>query len=230
MKKSLFLATIFLFIFSCEIKKNDFFPLVEGMQWVYSLKISSSYTGKSYNKRIMVTNYGVKKNKKSLEVSKLYSDGSFYTYEIEENQLKRTSVIIAFSDGIVEPVKKIIYPDLFFNQQKWMVKEQLFLVKGFQPPLLNVKPRSQFEMTYMVNKKYKTFIENGQSFKNCIEIVGNGSTNFIGDTRSGPIKVNIKNLEILCDGVGLVKQVRSENTEASAFGNMTLTKKLLSLN
>ena len=85
-------------------------------------------------------------------------------------------------------------------------------------------------MTYKVNKKFKKFIENGQSFKDCIEIVGNGSTNFIGDTRSGPIKVDIKNIEILCEGVGLVKQVRSENTEASAFGNMTLTKNLLSLN
>ena len=212
------------------MNKHEYFPIVEGMQWVYSVKINSSYTGKSYNKRVMITNYGVKKNKNSLEISKLYSDGSFYTYEIVKNQLRRTSVIISFSDGIVEPVKKIIYPDLLFNQVKWVVKEQLFLVKGFQPPLLNVKPRSQFNMIYTVKKKYKTFVENGQSFKNCIEIVGNGSTNFIGDTRSGPIKVDIKNLEVLCDGVGLVKQVRSENTEASAFGNMTLTKSLLNLN
>ena len=178
----------------------------------------------------MVTNHGFKKKKDSMEISKLYSDGSFYTYEIFKNQLKRTSVIIAFSDGIVEPVKKIIYPDLFFNQRKWIVREQLFLVKGFQPPLLNVKPRSQFDMIYKVSKKYKTFVENGQSFKNCVEVVGNGSTNFIGDTRSGPIKVEIENIEILCDGIGLVKQVRSENTEASAFGNMTLTKNLLSFN
>jgi len=96
--------------------------------------------------------------------------------------------------------------------------------------LLNVKPRSQFDMIYKVRKKYKTFVENGQSFKNCVEVVGNGSTNFIGDTRSGPIKVDIENIEILCDGIGLVKQVRSENTEASAFGNMTLTKNLLSFN
>ena len=212
------------------MNKIDYFPSAQGMQWVYSVKISSSYTGKSYNKRIMITNHSVEKKKDSLEISKLYSDGSFYTYQIAENQLKRTSVIIAFSDGIVEPVQKVIYPDLFFNQKKWVVTEQLFLVKGFQPPLRNVKPRLKFDMTYKVNKKLKKFILNEQSFKNCVEIVGNGSTDFIGDTRSGPIKVNIRNLEILCDGVGLVKQVRTENTEASAFGNMTLTKNLLTLN
>ena len=212
------------------MNKNNYFPSAQGMQWLYSVKISSSYTGKSYNKRIMITNHSVEKKKDSLEISKLYSDGSFYTYQIAKNQLKRTSVIIAFSDGIVEPVQKVIYPDLFFNQKKWVVTEQLFLVKGFQPPLRNVKPRLKFDMTYKVNKKLKKFILNEQSFKNCVEIVGNGSTDFIGDTRSGPIKVNIRNLEILCDGVGLVKQVRTENTEASAFGNMTLTKNLLTLN
>ena len=37
------------------------------------------------------------------------------------------------------------------------VKEQLFLVRGFQPPLLNVKPRSQLEMNYTIKKRHKKF-------------------------------------------------------------------------
>ena len=59
-------------------------------------------------------------------------------------------------------------------------------------------------------------------------IEGNGNTTFIGDTRSGPIEVEIVNYEWICDGVGVVKQKRLEKTNASAFGNMTLEKYLLS--
>ena len=129
---------------------------------------------------------------------------------------------------MVEPVKKIIYPDSQFNQKQWVIKEQLFLLKGFQPPLLNVKPRSQFEMSYKVNKQFNNLKLNGKTYKFCLMIEGNGNTTFIGDTRSGPIDVEIVNYEWICDGVGVVKQKREEKTNASAFGNMTLEKHLLS--
>ena len=79
-------------------------------------------------------------------------------------------------------------------------------------------------------RRHKTFKVNDLVFDDCIEIEGKGNSNFIGDTRSGPINVNIENIEILCDGIGLVKQIRSENTNASAFGNMTLIKNLMSFN
>ena len=52
---------------------------------------------------------------------------------------------------MVEPVKKIIYPDIYLIKNEWIIKEQLFFVKGFQPPLLNVKPR-KFDMTYKIKK------------------------------------------------------------------------------
>ncbi len=178
----------------------------------------------------MVTNLNVEKKGNKTKLSKLYSDGNYYTYEKENEKLNRVSVILAFSDGIDEPVKKTVYPDLTFNQNEWVVKEQLFLVKGFQPPLLNVKPRSQFDMTYKVNRKFKKYKIRGVLYTDCIELIGKGSTNFIGDTRSGPINVDIKNIEILCNNVGLVKQVREEETNASAFGNMRFVKELMSFN
>ena len=87
----------------------------------------------------------------------MYSDGSYYSYAIDGKKIIRTSVILAFSDGIDEPVEKIIYPDSDFIQKEWIVREQLFLVKGFQPPLLNVRPRSQFDMNYKIKRRYKKF-------------------------------------------------------------------------
>ena len=218
---------LFFLIHSCEFTENNYFPSTNGLNWVYSVVIKSSYTGKSHTKRIMVTNLSEKNKNNEKEFSRLYSDGSYYSYEIDNNKLIRTSVILAFSDGIDEPVQKTVYPDLNFNQKEWIVREQLFLVKGFQPPLLNVRPSSQFDMKYKVKKKYKKYKFNKLIFNNCIEIEGSGSTNFIGDTRSGPINVKIKNNEVLCNDVGLVKQIRSEDTNASAFGNMTLIKKLM---
>ncbi len=137
---------------SCEFSQKDYFPSTYGLKWVYSVSIKSSYTGKSSNKRVMITNFHQSKKNEVEEFSKLYSDGSYYSYEIKDGKVERTSVILTFSDGIYEPVRKIIYPDLSFKQNEWKVKEQLFLVRGFQPPLLNVKPRSQLEMNYKIKK------------------------------------------------------------------------------
>ena len=213
---------------SCEFSQKDYFPSTYGLKWVYSVAIKSSYTGKSSNKRVMITNFYQSKKNKVEEFSKLHSDGSYYSYEIRDGKVERTSVILTFSEGIDEPVKKIIYPDLNFKQKEWKVKEQLFLVRGFQPPLLNVKPRSQLEMNYKIKKRHKRIKFKNATYDDCIEIEGTGNTKFIGDTRSGPINVEVRNNEILCNNIGLIKQVRTENTNASAFGNMTLTKNLMS--
>ena len=217
-------------IFSCDSRNSEYFPSNLGSKWIYSVKVKSSYTGKINEKRVMILNAEKKNRGKIIELSRLYSDGSYYTYEIDKKKkiLTRSSVILTFNEGIIEPVKKTIYPDLSFKQKEWIVKEQLFLVKGFQPPLLNVKPRSQFDMSYKIIKNHNRFNLNGVIYKNCKEILGKGITNFIGDTRSGPIEVEILNTEFLCEGVGIVKQVRYENTNASAFGNMSLTKELIS--
>ena len=96
----------------------------------------------------------------------------------------RKSVLLAFEEGIVEPVEKIVYPDFSFKQKKWEVQEQLFLVKGFQPPLRNFKPRSKFNMSYKVIRENFDFRIKKKSFKNCIEIHGEGEASFIADTRS----------------------------------------------
>ena len=229
-KLTLFIVFIFLAAQSCEFNEKNYFPSEVGLKWLYSVNIKSSYTGKSNMKRIMVTNLNENNKSNDKEFSRLYSDGSYYSYAIDGKKIIRTSVILAFSDGIDEPVEKTIYPDSNFIQKEWIVREQLFLVKGFQPPLLNVRPRSQFDMKYRIMRRHKTFKVNDLVFDDCIEIEGKGNSNFIGDTRSGPINVNIENIEILCNGIGLVKQIRSENTNASAFGNMTLIKNLMSFN
>ena len=224
-----YLAIVFFLIQGCKSEKNNFFPSDINLKWTYSISIYSSYKNERLLKRIMITNAKKDKQNNKVELSKLYSDGSYYTYEIDEKEktVSRKSVVLAFNEGIVEPVKKVVYPDLSFKNNEWETQEQLFLVKGFQPPLRNFKPRTRFKMKYKVSRRNFKFKSKNKSFEDCIEIEGKGNASFIADTRSGPIIVNVTNNEVLCNNIGLVYQKRSEITNASAFGNMELKKYLI---
>ena len=85
----------------------------------------------------------------------------------KKKTVSRKSVVLAFNEGIVEPVKKVVYPDLTFKNNEWETQEQLFLVKGFQPPLRNFKPRTRFKMKYKVSRRNFKF----KSKKNHLRIV-----------------------------------------------------------
>ena len=224
-----YLAIVLLLIQSCKSEKNNFFPSDVNLKWTYSISIYSSYKNERFLKRIMITNAKKDKQNNKVELSKLYSDGSYYTYEIDEKKktVSRKAVVLAFNEGIVEPVKKVVYPDVTFKTNEWETQEQLFLVKGFQPPLRNFKPRTRFKMNYKVSRRNFKFKSKKKSFDNCIEIEGKGNASFIADTRSGPIIVDVINNEVLCNDIGLVYQKRSEITNASAFGNMELKKYLI---
>ena len=224
-----YLAVVFLLIQGCKSEKNNFFPSDINLKWTYSINIYSSYKNERFLKRIMITNAKKDKQNNKVELSKLYSDGSYYTYEIDEKKktVFRKSVVLAFNEGIVEPVKKVVYPDLTFKTNEWETQEQLFLVKGFQPPLRNFKPRTRFKMKYKVSRRNFKFKSKKKLFEDCIEIEGKGNASFIADTRSGPIIVDVINNEVLCNNIGLVYQKRSETTNASAFGNMELKKYLI---
>ena len=224
-----YLAIVLLLIQGCTPEKNNFFPSDINLKWTYSINIYSSYKNERFLKRIMITNAKKDKKNNKVELSKLYSDGSYYTYEIDEKKktVFRKSVVLAFNEGIVEPVKKVVYPDLTFKTNEWETQEQLFLVKGFQPPLRNFKPRTRFKMKYKVSRRNFKFKSKKKSFDDCIEIEGKGNASFIADTRSGPIIVDVTNNEVLCNNIGLVYQKRSEITNASAFGNMELKKYLI---
>ena len=224
-----YLALVFLLITGCKSENNNFYPSDINLKWTYSINIYSSYKNERLLKRIMITNVKKDKQNNKVELSKLYSDGSYYTYEIDKKKktVVRKSVVLAFNEGIVEPVKKVVYPDLTFKTNEWETQEQLFLVKGFQPPLRNFKPRTRFKMKYKVSRRNFKFKSKNKSFNDCIEIEGKGNASFIADTRSGPVFVDVINNEVLCNNIGLVYQKRSEITNASAFGNMELKKYLI---
>ena len=212
----------------CKDEKN-FFPHQQGLIWNYEIKINSDYTGSTDVKRLTVANIASNIMGKGIIFSKIYSNGdilSFFKDKFEDNII-RTAAKIVSKSGYEEPVKKIIYPSLDFKIENWKTKSQLFITKGFQPPLRGFIPSAIFNIFYSIKKRNVSVKVKAGSFKNCIYIEGNGKSEFIADTRSGPISVDIFIKEWVCPGVGIVKQQRQEQTKASAFGNMSLEKVLI---
>ena len=225
-------STIFLFfvfLISCEKRDENFFPFKEGKIWDYLINMGSSYTGKNIEKRILITNIRTKRSKSGYEITRLHSNGNSFKYFLnnKENNVTRISAILKNNEGLIEPVKKEIYPDLSFNTKEWILTEQLFLTKGNQPPLDNFRPETNFEMKYNIEENLKKFNHRGKTYFNCYYVIGQGYTSFIADTRSGPLDVEIISEEWICDGVGVVREKRSEITNASAFGKVSFTKELI---
>ncbi len=226
----IFISFLFsLSLIGCNKNKEDYFPYKQGLTWTYSIDLFSSYTGKKSEKRLLITNIKTHKKKDGIEVVRLHSNGNYYTYWLDryDKKLSRSSVILKTSEGLVEPVNKDVYPDVLFKKNKWVTKEQLFLTKGYQPPVRNFRPETKIDMTYFLKKKIKKFKHRGAIFNNCNHIIGNGTTSFIADDRSGPLKVDVKSEEWICSGVGTVLEKRYEDTKASAFGKTSFVKELI---
>ena len=231
MRKKFFFMISFSFVLiliGCKNEKN-FYPHQQGLVWNYEIKINSDYTGSTDIKRLTVTNIASNIMGKGIIFSKIYSNGnilSFFKDKFEDN-LIRTAAKIVSKSGYDEPVEKIIYPSLDFKVDNWETKSQLHITKGFQPPLRDFIPSAIFNIFYSIKKRNVSINVKAGNFKNCVYIEGKGKSEFIADTRSGPINVDIFIKEWVCPGVGIVKQQRQEHTKASAFGNMSLEKVLI---
>jgi len=226
------LVLTFSFLFLSCSKNSDYFPIKEGARWDYKILIDSDYTGSVKEKRLTVTNVAVKKQGKGTKFSKLYSNGNIFSFFKDKNNknISRTAAFLSFDEGFDEPVKKEISPSIRFEINNWKSKNQLFITKGFQPPLRGFKPSAVFDMEYsIISLNVKIKVKAG-TFKNCVHIKGKGNTEFIADTRSGPNKVEINTQEWICPGIGLVKEERIESTDASAFGTQKYYKELINYN
>ena len=92
---------------------------------------------------------------KGIIFSKIYSNGdilSFFKDKFEDNII-RTAAKIVSKSGYEEPVEKIIYPSLDFKIENWKTKSQLYITKGFQPPLRGFIPSAIFNIFIQLKKE-----------------------------------------------------------------------------
>lgn len=216
------------FVIGCG-SDESYFPHDQGILWNYNILFTSDYTGNTELKRLSITNTSLYIDKEGISYAKVYSNGNIISFlkEKKSQSLMRTNAVLKSSDDYDEPVKKTIYPSTQFKINEWKTTSQLFITRGFQPPLRGFIPSAVFEINHFVKKRNLTVEVQGKKFVNCIYILGKGKTEFIADTRSGPIPIDVETKEWLCKGVGLVKEERIESTNASAFGNMVYKAELV---
>ncbi len=202
------------------------------MVWNYEISLYSDYTGNTELKRLTVTNISTIIKGKVIEYSKVYSNGDIITLEKEKftNRLLRTKAFLKNSSSFDEPIRKVLIPSLDFVNDSWQTKSQLFITKGFQPPLRDFIPSTTFNLSYSIKKKDFEIKIKGRIYKDCILIEGLGKSEFVADTRTGLIDVDIKSEEWICNEIGLVKEKRIESTQASAFGKRIYIRELIGVN
>ena len=219
---------ITIFLIGCK-NDREYFPHTQNMIWDYEISLYSDYTGSTEIKRLTVTNISTIIKGKVIEYSKVFSNGDIVTLEKEKftNRLVRTQAFLKTSGTYDEPIRKVLIPSTNFVNDSWITKSQLLITKGFQPPLRDFIPSTTFNLNYKIIKKNFDLKVKGVIYEDCLLIEGIGQSEFVADTRTGLIDVNIKNQEWLCDQIGLVKEKRIEETKASAFGKRVYTKELL---
>ena len=225
-----FFYFIFLFVIITGCKSDyNFFPHDQGMIWDYKVLIGSDYTRTIDEKRLTITNIKTNIMGKGISFSKLYSNGNLFTYfkDNQKQNLSRTQAYLVDGAGFEEPVSKIMFPSINFNKKEWTSKSQLFITKGFQPPLRDFIPSPVFNLSLKIVDDNVDIRVKAGTFKNCIFLKGKGNTEFIGDTRSKANKVEVTTEEWICPGVGSVKEKRVESTNSSAFGTRNFYKELI---
>ena len=229
--KLLSLLKLLIIVFSltsCNNEKN-FFPHDQNMVWNYEISLYSDYTGNTEIKRLTVTNVSTIIKGKVIEYAKVLSNGDIFTLQKEKftDKLIRTTAFIKSSSAYDEPVRKVLIPSMSFVEESWITPSQLFITKGYQPPLRDFIPSTTFNLLYKIIKKDFNIKVKGKIYEDCLLIEGEGKSEFVADTRTGLIDVEIKSQEWICNGIGLVKEKRIESTKASAFGNRIYIRELL---
>ena len=225
------IISLTLFLMGCDSSsKNDYFPDDQGIIWHYKISIGSDYTGKIEEKRLTISNSNRRINAKGTSYSKVFSNGNSFTFlkDVKNNSFTRISASITNGTGLEEPVKKVIFPSIYFESKDWKTLSQLLITKGFQPPLRDFKPSKVFEMNFKVASHNAKIKVKAGAFENCLIIKGYGKTEFTADTRYKPNEVDITSEEWICPGVGSVKEIREEATNSSAFGTRKFYKELIS--
>ena len=149
------IISLTLFLMGCDSSsKNDYFPDDQGIIWHYKISIGSDYTGKIEEKRLTISNSNRRINAKGTSYSKVFSNGNSFTFlkDVKNNSFTRISASITNGTGLEEPVKKVIFPSIYFESKDWKTLSQLLITKGFQPPLRDFKPSKVFEMNFKVSQ------------------------------------------------------------------------------
>ena len=156
----------------------------------------------------------------------LRENGSIYYYKKNKNGIFRNGLSFEKDNKInFHKKQRLVLPNPINVGDKWEVDSKTYLILK-RYPYYDYRATTNFKINYEVISK-KEFIETPLGkFNNCIYLKGTGKTKFIGDSEIGAIEINISSEEWYAKGIGLVKSVRTEETNSDLFGKTVMVQTL----
>ena len=124
---------------------------------------------------------------------------------------------------------RIVLPNPLKKGDTWEVDSKTFLILK-RYPYYDYRATTNFTIKYEIISKNESLNTPLGKLKNCLYLKGTGQTKFIGDSEIGAIEINIVSEEWYARGIGLVKSVRTEETNSDLFGTTQMVQVLESFN
>ena len=112
--------------------------------------------------------------------------------------------------------ERLVLPNPISIGDSWKVNSKTYLI--LKRYLLRLQSNNQLYNKLRDNINRKVNKTPLGKFDNCLYLKGTGKTKFIGDSEIGAIEINISSEEWYAKGIGLVKSVRTEETNSDLFG------------
>ena len=220
------LISFFVFVLvSCGNESNSYFPLKERGQWSYEVKITPEIEKPTIYKKI---NYGV--GKKQINNNSYFAilreNGSIYYYQKKKNGIYRNGFSFDKDNQIsFHEKERLVLPNPISIGDSWKVNSKTYLILK-RYPYYDYRATTNFTINYEIISTGKSIKTPLGKFDNCLYLKGTGKTKFIGDSEIGAIEINISSEEWYAKGIGLVKSVRTEETNSDLFGKTVMVQTL----
>ena len=126
---------------------------------------------------------------------------------------------------ITAETKRMVLPVPLTLDKTWNVDSETYLILR-KYPYYDYRATTNFKLNYKVASMKETVNTPSGTFKDCILIIGNGETNFIGNNEIGSIGIKIYSKEWYSKAIGLIKMERIEETDTDLFGTTKMVQLL----
>ena len=170
-----------------------------------------------------VKKISLNEEKKTISYSK--EDGTTLYYEIRDDGIFRVGKKFLKEEKITTESERMVLPIPLSLDKTWNVDSETYLILR-KYPYYDYRATTNFKLNYKVASMKETVNTPSGTFKDCILIIGNGETNFIGNNEIGSIGIKIYSKEWYSKAIGLIKMERIEETDTDLFGTTKMVQLL----
>ena len=219
---------LILFITSCTENSSQYFPLDKIKTWSYSVEIIPEVEDKALYKKTHLS-MGEQKVSLNEEKKKLFpilrENGTTLYYEFLDDGIYRVGKKFLKEKTITSENKRMVLPFPLTLGKTWDVNSETYLILR-KYPYYDYRATTNFKLKYKVASMKETVSTPSGTFKDCVLIIGNAETNFIGNNEIGSIGIKIYSKEWYSKAIGLIKMERIEETDTDLFGTTKMVQLL----